>query len=272
MKNKLILVIALFLFAVGFDYELLGLAALPIKNQQYLILLISFLLVALFLIPATYLFYRLEKKFKLPYYFFPLALVCGYFMPGWLAAYGNQAGVEILHLVFGNGKFIKAWQDALTAPIVEESVKFLVVFLLLKLLKVRRSAAVFILGMAVGLGFQFSEDVSYLVNQASQDFSQIFAVAFSRLSGALASHWIYTGLVSLGVFTIYSKNRLFSKKWGFFWVIAAVLLHFVWDTPINDFQLGELSIVADSLTAFSLFLIFQIIYQLWQQEKSSLIG
>ena len=65
--------------------------------------------------------------------------------------------------------------------------------------------AILIAGLGSGFGFQIIEDLGYVVHQTKT--SQLAAVteAINRISGGLASHALYTAVVSVGIFLLLSQ-------------------------------------------------------------------
>lgn len=65
--------------------------------------------------------------------------------------------------------------------------------------------SILIAGLGSGFGFQIIEDLGYVARQTKT--SQLAAVteAINRISGGLASHALYTAVVSVGVFLLLSQ-------------------------------------------------------------------
>ena len=72
------------------------------------------------------------------------------------------------------------------------------------------------------------------------------------------SHWVYTGLVMLGLFLIVQASRgrkdLTLAGWGY--LVAGFGLHFVGNSPFSQI-VTELPIAIPILNATGLFLIYQ---------------
>lgn len=147
-------------------------------------------------------------------------------IPGWIASYGNNYIDSLIQ------DFV--WSDALAAPIIEEGVKFLCVFLIFYLLDLKKMSEIFILGMGVGFGFQLMEDFSYIFIAASVSSQEIFIQTINRISGALGSHWAYTGIFSFGIFLFFFNNKKEVWTQSVKYIISPVLLHFFWNSPINE--------------------------------------
>jgi len=78
------------------------------------------------------------------------------------------------------------------------------------------------------------------------------------LADAPMSHWVYTGLVMLGLFLIIQASRgrkdLALAGWGY--LVAGFGLHFVGNSPFSQI-VTELPIAIPILNATGLFLIYQ---------------
>ncbi|OTP10748.1 hypothetical protein A5844_000882 [Enterococcus sp. 10A9_DIV0425] len=264
--KKVILFLFLLLAAIGIDYEINSIGLVNLSNENELFLLVAILLLSIYIIPASWLLFRYKNYFAISVYVLSISLFFGCFIPGWVAAYGNEAAKPIIDSVAHESSSLNAWISALTAPLVEETVKGACAVGLIYLLKKQRLSEVFFIGVCVGLGFQILEDISYIVNQAGDSMKEIFPQTLLRISGAISSHWAYTGLFVLGLFCLIHKNSGIPAKKGYLWLLSPIGLHFLWNSPLNEWTIGDLSLISAILTAITLLLIIQVIQYLAQHE------
>lgn len=127
------------------------------------------------------------------------------------------------------------WTDALTAPFAEEFFKALVAFWLLIILGRKDLKSILIAGFGSGLGFQMIEDLGYVARQTrSSDLSAV-TEAINRISGGLASHAVYTAVVSVGAFLLLSQcTKQKEKLFGLWCVVSTVANHFLWNSPFYE--------------------------------------
>ena len=115
--------------------------------------------------------------------------------------------------------------------------------------------------------------LSYILNSFwSNDIFCIVKVntaleAVGRIAGGLASHTLYTAVVTVGVYllfsTAYKKYRLF----GLWCVVSTVANHFIWNSPFFETE-HRINIVVGFLFAF-LVATFIEVYRLVLKEKKT---
>lgn len=262
MLKKICLFLFILLASMGISYELDSIGLSNLNNSAYLVLFLSLLLLCLYIVPGTLLLKKFSSYFIIPSYMIVLGIFGGAFIPGWLSAFGNEIGASLINNLFGKSTSIINWMDSLTAPIVEESTKFLCVLLIIYLLKIKKLSEVFGVGVSVGLGFQIMEDISYVVNAASESIQDVVPQVIIRISGSISSHWSYTGILSLGIICLVTKNKNISKRDAYLFLIAPIVLHFLWNSPINEVDFNGISIVSAILTTLTIMIVIQIINQL----------
>ncbi|MGX7151108.1 PrsW family glutamic-type intramembrane protease [Enterococcus ureasiticus] len=262
MLKKISLFVFILLASIGISYELDSIGLSNLNNSAYLVLFLTLLLLCLYIVPGTLLLKKFSSYFTIPSYIIVLAIFGGAFIPGWLSAFGNEFGASLISNLFGNSTSITSWMDSLTAPVVEESTKFLCVLLIIYLLKIKKLPEVFGVGVSVGLGFQIMEDISYVANTASESIQDVVPQVIIRISGSISSHWSYTGILSLGIICLVTKNKNISRRDGYLWFISPIVLHFLWNSPINEFELNGIAIVSAILTTLTIIIVIQIINQL----------
>lgn len=262
MLKKISLFVFILLASIGISYELDSIGLSNLNNADYLVLFLTLLLLCLYIVPGSLLLRKFSSYFKIPSYIIVLAIFGGAFFPGWLSAFGNEIGTNLISNLFGNSSSIASWMDSLTAPIVEETTKFLCVLLIIYLLKIKKLPEFFGVGVSVGLGFQIMEDISYVVNAASESIQDVVPQVIIRISGSISSHWSYTGILSLGIICLVTKNKNISKRDRYLWIVSPIILHFLWNSPINEFDFNGISIISAILTTLTIILVIQIINQL----------
>jgi hypothetical protein len=98
----------------------------------------------------------------------------------------------------------------------------------------------FVYGALCGLGFAVVEDVFYFVAVFGGDVGGVFEGFFVRvIASGLYSHVLYTGLVGMAVGTLITRRdgrpRLERLGPATLLAGAAVLGHFLWNSPILEF-------------------------------------
>lgn len=254
-----ILFIFLTIIAIGIDYEVGSIRYAGLNQHEYSILLNSLTLLLIYIIPGLLVFNWVRKRLNVAQSYLWISFFAGAFFTGWLASIFNDLAAQGLKALISNKTFVEQWEAALTGPIIEEILKIICVFVLIYLFNVSRIQVVFIIGIMVGFGFQVIEDMSYVVLTASTNIQEIIPDTFNRLSGALASHWAYTGIIAVGSFSLISKRPIVTKKVAWTWTISPILLHFIWNSPLNDLQIAnDIAPVSALLTACTCLLIIQV--------------
>ncbi|MST71605.1 PrsW family glutamic-type intramembrane protease [Olsenella porci] len=227
----------LFLMGVVVEFGNMDRGVLHPASQtaaRYQAMLGCFALVLVYLIPFLAFVRYTRTKAGVPRWLVVLALASGLFVPGWIAGELNDAASTLLGMVASKG-FLDAWGDAIEAPIVEETLKVLTVCGVLALVGRRDARDWLVGGMCVGMGFQVSEDLSYIEGQIAgsrTDFAT--AIPFmlgSRVSGALVSHWTYTALAAVAVWLFFCQRK---RLRGLAVFLVPLLDHFAWDSPVSD--------------------------------------
>ncbi|ALS01538.1 hypothetical protein ATZ33_09200 [Enterococcus silesiacus] len=272
MLRKISLFLFILLSAIGVSYELDSIGLTNLNNSDYLVLFLTLLLLCLYIVPGGLLLNKYSNNFKISNYIIIIAIFGGAFIPGWLSAFGNEFGQNLIKALFEHTPTIASWMDSLTAPLVEETTKFLCVLAVIYLLKIKSLPEVFGVGVSVGLGFQIMEDVSYVVNAASESIQEVVPQVIIRISGSISSHWSYTGILSLGVICLLTKNKSISKRDSYLWFIAPVVLHFLWNSPLNEYEFNGISIVSAILTTLTILLVIQIVDQLKGLNNDKLLA
>ena len=192
MKRKSILFLYLLLLAIGLAYETQSLTEGWMSGSQYGIVGLSTLILLVYALPAVWALFHFAKKWKLSWVPVLFSLLGGGFVAGWLSSFANTYFHEMIQAV---------------APLFEEPFKLIPIFFVLYLFSVRRIKSIFLLAIASGLGFQIVEDFAYIRQDLPGGFSYTVSGILGRVANAPMSHWVYTGLVMLGLFLIVQASR-----------------------------------------------------------------
>ncbi len=264
MKKKIIYGIFLFLFAFGFEKTVLSMNLNQVSYVAYLVTLVGISLFLIYLIPfifgVRYLARRLDASMKI----FVVAFICGIFMATIFSSYANEL-LERFWSHYMSAKTLDKWSAALTGPFTEEIIKAVVALFALTLFKLNTGKDYLLAGLGSGIGFQFMEDISYMLPKESskEALSDIFPQILDRFSGSLASHWTYTAVILVGIYLLVKSGK---KAKGVFFVLAPVVLHFAWNTPLSDNQ-GQYSLPGPILTTLTLGLFIMALCETFRVEK-----
>ena len=170
-----------------------------------------------------------------------------YILSGSLLA-GSLSYRIICHL---DNFLFNAHSILIIGAVLEEFIKlivFIIVFYIYRsqidnLLKILFWASI------LGLGFQLYEDYSYILNNIDLGFSNLFSSLLYRVSNAITSHWMYTGITALG-FIAFITNKI-SKGKCLFWLISPCILHILWNSDWNNSAL--ISSIISAIT-FSIYI------------------
>lgn len=249
----------LILFFWGADKEFNGMILEKISPAsetvaRYQMMLFCFVLLLIYFVPFVifmrYTCRKLEISRRLPV----IAFFSGWFIPGWVAGQLNEAAGKLIRALTSR-QFTDTWGDAIEAPLIEETLKVLVVVWFLCLIGRKLRKHYLVAGMCVGMGFQISEDLSYIEEQVSGSHADYAsAISFTltdRVAGGLVSHWCYTGLMAVAVYLIFIAKK---RRNGILLLVAVLLSHGLWDSPLSDTDFGT------GVLSAGLFIIFVYVY------------
>lgn len=176
----------------------------------------------------------------------PLALALAAFVWGAVAATQlsglANTGWGLVVARLGGPEFAARWTAALTAPFVEEILKGLgiVVIVLIARDEIDDAMDGFVYGALCGLGFAVVEDVFYFIGVFGGTTSGVVQGFFVRVvSSGFYGHVLYTGLVGMGIGILVSRRgpEKLGKRLAMLAGLcaAAVLGHFLWNSPLIDF-------------------------------------
>ena len=202
---------------------------------------LSWGLVILYAAPVAALVYLLDLYEREPIPLLVAAFVWGAVAATTLSAIGN-AGWGVVVARVGGPEFASRWTAALTAPFVEEILKGIGVVLIVLIARDEVDDVMdgFVYGALCGLGFAVVEDVFYFIAVFGGDVGGVFQGFFVRvIASGLYSHVLYTGLVGMAVGIIISRRdgrpRRDRVRPAVLLAGAAVLGHFLWNSPILEF-------------------------------------
>ncbi len=214
---------------------------------------LSWLLLLLYALPVFLAIYFLDLYEREPVSLVLGALVWGAVAATVLAAVANE-GWALVVFRLGGPAFAARWTAALTAPIVEETVKTagVVLIYLIARREIDDEMDGFVYGAMIGLGFALVEDVFYFVAIFGGTPGGVLAGFYVRvISAGLYGHVLYTGIAGMGVAYFVSRageepfRRRLLVAIGLF--AAAVAAHFLWNSPLLNFFPGTIDTAADWL-------------------------
>lgn len=201
---------------------------------------LSWVLVGVYAAPVAVLVYLLDLYEREPIPLLAAAFVWGAVAATTLSAIGN-AGWSLVVARLGGPELATRWSAALTAPFVEETLKGVGVVLIVLIARdeVDDRMDGFVYGALCGLGFAVVEDVFYFLSVFGGDTDGVLEGFFVRvLASGLYSHVLYTGLVGMAVGVVATRRDarpLGPRLRGAAPLVAAAVLgHFLWNSPILD--------------------------------------
>ncbi len=190
--------------------------------------------------PVFLVIYFLDLYEREPLPLMIAAMVWGAVAATTLSAIAN-GGWGLVVARAGGPQFAARWTAALTAPIVEETLKGVGVVLIYLIARdeVDDMMDGFVYGAVCGLGFAVVEDVFYFMGVFGGQPSGVLRGFMLRVvASGLYSHVLYTGLVGMGIGYVVSRRsrsaigRRLMVCAGL--CAAAVLGHFLWNSPLLD--------------------------------------
>lgn len=190
-------------------------------------------IVLLYAIPVIILIRYLINYLNISKRVVLLSFILGFTLPLYLGSQGNALISYILFSINAPQEFLDAWGAALTAPFTEEIAKGAVVLLVYLLCKGVSLKDAFVSGMISGFGFQVLEDWAYIFQSTFGETNSGFSIAFERVSNALGSHMAFGIVFGVGLIALIKKTAAISRLKAIFFIAAPVLLHFIWNSPLE---------------------------------------
>lgn len=154
--------------------------------------------------------------------------------------------------------------DVTIAPVIEEFVKALPLFVLLPLIGQRYSKELLVLAMASGFGFAILENYVYISNVAPGGAG---AIAYVVVRGITTSvlHGSLTAIIGYGIFLThgFARRSLPSILFGLYTV--AVIIHALYNLLVGHSESGRLLAIGLPLLLFVLLLIAYYRDVLWPE-------
>lgn len=267
----------LVLFVYGSVYEISDIwldSIRPVKEtaQRYEMLLFCFGLLLIYFIPFCIFLKWTCRKLKVSLMLPVLAFFSGWFVPGWMAGDLNDAADSLEKHLFP-AWFVKMWSGGIDAPLVEETLKVLVVVFLLYLIGKQERKHYLIAGMSAGMGFQIGEDMNYIENAIAgshKNFMNIIPFTLAnRVEGAVSSHWCLTALMAVGVYLIFHEKK---RKSGILLILCAFLTHAVWDTVLSNTILIGLPLPLPVAGAIDLYVFWKVYMDTFRDHSEMIAG
>jgi hypothetical protein len=191
----------------------------------------------------------------------------------------NTAWLQIIQKVAGP-QFASDWGPALVGPSVEETLKGLglVVIFLTARAEFDDVFDGFVYGAVIGLGFAAVEDLHYFVrlSEANDQIGGVLYLYWIRvISAGLYGHVLYTGLVGMGfAYFVSRRDQPYRRRLqiGVGAFALAWLAHFIWNSPIFSFLIGDGSLLNWFITAtikgLPIFIAFAFLVYLAQKREA----
>ena len=273
MVRKLTLYLFLFLSAIGLTYDTQSYTSGALSGSAYGIIGLSTLIALCYIIPAIFLIQFLGKKWQVKPLVLVFALIGGLFITGWLAGYANTFSHEWVTAHLSSKNFFYRFEDALMAPLVEEPLKLAAFLFAIYMVPTKSYKELLLVAITAGLGFQISEDFSYILSDLPDGFSYTVSGILGRTIGAVSSHWLYTSFLAMGLVLIWrSRQKLINSKYsliGMLYACGAFAAHFAWNSPLRNLEsdLPWASGLLISLNLFFFITLYQLLSKLDEENK-----
>lgn len=258
----LILMGALSVLRIKDEYLILkSLVDSGVASSDFFLGLLSLLI---YIIPVTFMVYFLAKRYKLRLRYFIISLFFGSFLISHWSGIVNIKFYDFLANIINNKNFMDVWGPSIVPVLIEEVFKLGLSLLIIYIFNIKDIFNILLIGIGVGLGFQISEDYTYILAGLIES-KNVLTEAFSRFTTAFAGHWLLNAFLTTGVgyLLFYKKKR--KEFISYFWIILAFVLHAVW----NSIYLEKHPILAFILNPLSWALLFKLLKDIDKLYKSS---
>lgn len=245
MIKKMLLFLIFFAIFFNLNSEITQLSSILETKIQLEYFSIGIILILIYVIPLIIVLKKriqYTNKFELI-----LFILSGSFIAG------SFSYSIVYHL---DSLILNAYLIPLIGAIFEEFFKLVVAVILFYITRpyiTNNLFTIFILASFLGLGFQIYEDYIYVLNIINLDLIEFAFALIYRISNSFTSHWMYTGITSMGLFSLFT-NR-FSKLKSLFWLISPGVLHILWNSSWNN------SFFFESLLSASTLIIYLFAYK-----------
>ena len=201
---------------------------------------LSWVLLLLYIVPVVLVVRWLDLYEKEPRSLLIGAFVWGALVAVMFSGLGNDAWGVVIAKVFG-AEFASQWSAALTAPVIEETYKYLGIVVLYLIARTEIDDLIdgFVYGALIGLGFAVAEDIYYFIFVFGGDVGSVLHGFWIRvIASGLYGHVTFTGIAGIGF--AYFVTRRWDQPFLRRLLVAVGLLllamaaHFVWNSPWLD--------------------------------------
>jgi RsiW-degrading membrane proteinase PrsW (M82 family) len=261
-KRDLSLLIFMIMLILGMleelsDDVLPGDKNINLLMKKEIIFLICAVMLLCYVVPFALFIYHRAKRWQVKVPLLVTCFISGWFIPGWIAGTLND---DIEPLIKHCAPVAYHLLDAIEPPIVEETLKVIVVFWVLSLFGRFLKKHILLAGMSVGLGFQFGEDLTYIADYLTNHYVGAFKLTIEdRISTCLISHTTYTAVFAIGLYEIFIAHH---PKKGLFCLFVTFFAH-----AVTDFYIyGAL------FFALSGGLLLFVFYRLYQETNHEAVS
>jgi RsiW-degrading membrane proteinase PrsW (M82 family) len=168
-----------------------------------------------------------------PYWMLGTAFFWGALVAVFFAYVLNTAGSVAVALMTNDARAARTFGAVISAPIVEESAKALILFIFFFWKKDEFDGVIdgIVYAAMVGLGFAMTENIQYYGNAVTEGGSEGLTLIFI-LRGAVApfSHPMFTSLTGIGLgLARQSRNNVVKFIAPVFGLLAAISMHSIWN-------------------------------------------
>ena len=234
MFRKLTLYLFLLLASIGLTYDTQSYTSGTLSGSAYGIIGLSTLIALCYILPGIFLVRYLGKRWQ---------------------------------------SFFYRFEDALMAPLVEEPLKLAAFLFAIYMVPTKSYKGLLLVAITAGLGFQISEDFSYILSDLPDGFSYTNSGILGRTVGAVSSHWLYTSFLAMGLVLIWrSRQKLINSKYsliGILYACGAFVAHFAWNSPLRNLE-SDLPWASGLLISVNLFFfitLYQLLSKLDEENK-----
>ena len=179
-----------------------------LSGSAYGIIGLSTLIALCYIIPAVFLIQFLGRKCQVKPLVLVFALIGGFFITGWLAGYANTFSHEWVTARLSSKIFFYRFEDAIMAPLVEEPLKLAAFIFAVYVVPTKSYRGLLLVAITAGLGFQISEDFSYILS----DLPDVFFLY--TLRNSWSNYWCCIVSLALHILPRYgaSPDMAFTSK------------------------------------------------------------